>query len=518
MQKLVKFKRPHGLMAAALLSLPGMVFAGGGLEDQCERRTNDTAQELRECVTVDGIKKHLLKLQAIANDNNNNRASGTAGFEASLDYVAKKLSAAGYIVKKQQFDFDFYQEISSQVKLTAPSVINYQKETDYLVFTYSGSGNISGIVRPVGGIIIPATPEPSSASGCTADDFAGFPAGSIALIQRGGCGFGEKVANAKAAGASAVIIFNEGQEGRTDATDGTLIEPSDIPAISVSYAIGANLYQTSNPVVQVNVNTTNEKRKTTNLIAETPTGNPNSVIMVGAHLDSVLTGPGINDNGSGASALLEVALQMKGIKPVNKLRLVWWGAEENGTLGSLYYVDDLKAKNKLDEIVIYLNFDMLGSPNHILNVFDAQPNIAEYPDSMVKKMTVATKLFENYFKSVGEPFEPRDGDPAFFDRGDHANFAWEGVPIGGLDLGADDIKTAEQVKRFGGTAGIFADPCYHKACDTINNVNIPLTARMADAMATVVIAYAFDSTPNPKIEKWKHKHKWNKHCGPRWRN
>jgi Zn-dependent M28 family amino/carboxypeptidase len=319
----------------------------------------------------------------------------------------------------------------------------------------------------------------------------GFTSGNIALIQRGTCPFATKVLNAKTAGASAVIIFNEGQIGRQEAIDTTLGNPLNIPVIGTSYQVGVELFQLVNPMAHLSINAINDPRVTSNLIAETSSGRMRSVIMLGAHLDSV-SNAGINDNGSGVASLLEIALQMKAMKPLNKIRFAFWGAEESGTKGSEYYVLNQIQKGRLNDIEIYLNFDMVGSPNHILDIHDASPNIGGYSKSIVTNMTTATKLFENYFTSMNEPFEARNGDPNFFDRGDHANFAAVGIPIGGLDLGADDIKTPEQVVMFGGTAGIFADPCYHKSCDDINNVNIPLTARMADAIATVLATYAFD--------------------------
>ena len=73
-----------------------------------------------------------------------------------------------------------------------------------------------------------------------------------------------------------------------------------------------------------------------NLIAESKAGRPDNVVVVGAHLDSVDTGPGIQDNGSGTAALLEVAQQMANVQPSNKVRFALWGADEAGLVGSTY--------------------------------------------------------------------------------------------------------------------------------------------------------------------------------------
>ena len=102
------------------------------------------------------------------------------------------------------------------------------------------------------------------------------------------------------------------------------------------------------------------------MIAEKAGTNTDNVVMAGAHLDSVDAGPGINDNGSGSAALLETALQMAKVKPVNTVRFAWWAAEEAGLLGSAAYVDGLSQAEK-DKIALYMNYDMVGSPNGILD-------------------------------------------------------------------------------------------------------------------------------------------------------
>ena len=101
-----------------------------------------------------------------------------------------------------------------------------------------------------------------------------------------------------------------------------------------------------------------------NVIADWPGGDPNQVLMAGAHLDSVTAGPGINDDGSGTAALLEVAktISATGFAPDKHLRFAWFGAEELGLRGSQFYVNNLPAAERA-KIKGYLNFDMTGSPN-----------------------------------------------------------------------------------------------------------------------------------------------------------
>jgi Zn-dependent M28 family amino/carboxypeptidase len=253
--------------------------------------------------------------------------------------------------------------------------------------TFSGSGDVTAPIQPVD-VTVPASPTPSSTSGCDEADWAGFTAGNIALLQRGTCTFGAKFDNARAHGASAVVIFNEGQPGRQDTVLGTLGPPRrDAPAIGTSYEVGRELVQMyrdgQNPVVHVFTQTVGEQRSSSNVIAEAKTGNPNEVVMAGAHLDSVFAGPGINDNGTGSANLLEVALTAakklgltgKGddddAAPCcrQRIRFAWWGAEEQGLIGSRYYTNSLTPAQR-EQIDVYLNYDMNGSPNFLRFVGD----------------------------------------------------------------------------------------------------------------------------------------------------
>jgi Zn-dependent M28 family amino/carboxypeptidase len=207
---------------------------------------------------------------------------------------------------------------------------------------YSGSGDVEATVQATNDIVIPPGPEPSTSnSGCETDDFTGFVPGNIALIQRGTCFFIDKVLNAQAAGASAVIIFNEGQPGRTDGSGGTLGEPVNIPVIFTTFAIGEDFYNSiqggHTVTARVAVTALSEVRTTENVIGETRFGSNNHVVVVGAHLDSVLAGPGINDNGSGTATILDIAQKHWALFPRNKIRFAFWGAEESGLLGSEHY-------------------------------------------------------------------------------------------------------------------------------------------------------------------------------------
>ena len=214
----------------------------------------------------------------------------------------------------------------------------------------------------------------TSTSGCEPEDFTGFPAGNIALLQRGGCTFEIKAENAAAAGVAGIVIFNQGDTADAarqgiPAVTLTANNTSGIPVIGIPYALGETLAGTTDLEMRVFANTLREIRPTYNVLAETRRGDDSNVVMVGAHLDSVFEGPGINDNGSGSAAILEVALQMQKVRPTNTVRFAWWGAEESGLIGSDLYVNGLTAEERAD-IALYLNFDMIGSPNYVRFVYD----------------------------------------------------------------------------------------------------------------------------------------------------
>jgi Zn-dependent M28 family amino/carboxypeptidase len=466
-------------MALALAASAGYVW---GADD-----VNSVA--LRQAVTLEGVRSHQAILQSIADSNNGDRTSGSRGFEASAAYVKSTLVAAGYSVTVQPFEFLFFQElIKATFTQTAPGAINYVYETDFAIMDHSGSGDITGFVQQVNDNVFPPTATPTSTAGCEAADFNGFVLGSIALIQRGSCSFAQKIANAAKAGAAAAIIFNEGNPGdleRTDLFFGSLEAPAAIPAVSVSFALGSLLADTAGLQVHIATNTFSEIRNTANFIADTPGGRSDRVVVVGAHLDSVPGGAGINDNGSGAAGILEIAVQMAKlkIKPVNKVRFAFWGAEEFGCLGSTHYVS-LLSKKQIKRIALNLNFDMIGSPNFGRFVYDGDGSDTGTagPNGSAKIESVFNKYFAEQKLAVkAAPFNGRS---------DYGPFIDAGIPAGGLFTGAEDIKTAEEAALFGGTAGEAFDSCYHQACDTYANNNDEVLDQMSDAAADAVLQFA----------------------------
>jgi aminopeptidase Y len=209
--------------------------------------------------------------------------------------------------------------------------------------------------------------------------------------------------------------------------------------------------------------------------------------MAGAHLDSFPSSPGINDNGSGAAAILEIAVQMQKVKPRNKLRFALWTAEVQGREGSAYYVSQLSPAEQ-DRIALYLNFDIIGSPNYGLFIYDGDNS-----DAVGGPGPGGSDDIEQTFADFFDRFNlPHRGIP-FNSPTDHLPFAAAGIPGGGLFTGADDAKTPEQVGLWGGTAGVAFDPCYREACDTYDNVSLFALDINSDAAAVAILKYAMST-------------------------
>ncbi len=447
----------------------------GGAE-ACGVRINNTIDKLLECVTIDGVRAHQAALQAIADANNGTRVSGTTGYDQSLEYVVDKLEGAGYQVSVQPFQYETFLLLSpSAVQQVAPPPAGGLAHS---VFSYSGSGDVTAPVTLLSG----ADPSP----GCDASDYAGFPAGNIALIARGSCTFQVKAQNANSAGAAAVVIYNNAAGAFT----GTLSSAFTInmPVVAVSGADGQQLAATPGLVMRVKTETFRGTATSYNVLAEIRTGNANNVIMVGAHLDAVNAGPGINDNGSGVGAVLETALHMARVKTRNNVRFAFWGAEEAGLVGSTYYVNTRSA-DELNRIALYLNFDVLGSPNHVFFVLDGDDSDGVGAGPAPAGSAEVESMFASFYTMRGLPYKGADPNGT----SDYGPFSTAGIAIGGLHSGASGIKTPEEAALWGGVAGVAYDPCYHLACDTYDNVNLFALDTNADAVAYATLSFAMNT-------------------------
>jgi Zn-dependent M28 family amino/carboxypeptidase len=478
------------VLVGAVISSTGQAVAAPS-QRACDGRTNNTYPKLLECVRLSEVRAHQAALQAIADENDGNRFSGFPGYDASVDYVVERLEAAGYDPEVQEFDYLAFEVVGpSALQQVAPNSITYVEGTDFGAITQSDPGDVTAAVTPVD---LSLGLGNTSTSGCETADWAGFPAGNIALLQRGTCTFEIKAENAAAAGAVGIVIMNQGNTAAEDrnnipAVTLTANNTSGIPVLGVTYALGVTLSQTPGLRMRVFANTLRQMLPTANVIAEKPGANEDNVVMAGAHLDSVLAGPGINDNGSGSAAILEVAEQLANTNTQNTLRFAWWGAEESGLVGSTNYVNGLSQAEK-DRIALYLNFDMVGSPNYIFMTQDADQSSFTAPVPVPPGSVQIEDLFESFYTLRGEPYD----DAAFDGRSDYQAFIVNGIPAGGLFTGAEVPKTAEQQAIWGGTVGEQFDPCYHEACDTFANNNNHALAVNADAIAFAILTYAYST-------------------------
>jgi Zn-dependent M28 family amino/carboxypeptidase len=469
-----------GTLALAVAS-PAQAAPGAKAADPTK-----LAAKLVKAVKVDNINRHLIALQRIAETNNGIRAASTPGHVASAQYIADRLSAAGYAVRIQEFEFPFNQTLAQSASEVAPTA----RTLSPVVMQYLPN-------TPEGGITAPLTAVPGLATdatpGCEPTDFTGAYAGTIVLIQRGSCTFQQKHDNAVALGAAGVLVYNNA-EVPTDPIAGRLTDETSgrIPIAGLPRGEGESLAAdvAAGPVtVTMELRVLNETRTTRNVIAETQGGRADNVVMSGAHLDSVTAGPGINDNGSGSAVQLELALQLAEQKVTNKVRFAWWSAEEFGLLGSQYYVSQLSFEQQLD-IALYLNFDMVASPNFARFIYDGDDSDAAGSGPGPFGSAQIESVFEGYYDGLGLTHEGTDFDG----RSDYGPFIAVGIPSGGLFSGAEGRKTAAQAAAYGGTAGQPFDSCYHQACDNLGNLNYTSLAQSAAATAWAVGMFATDTS------------------------
>jgi aminopeptidase S len=221
-----------------------------------------------------------------------------------------------------------------------------------------------------------------------------------------------------------------------------------------------------------------------NVIAQTRTGDPSQVVMIGAHLDSVEEGPGIVDDGSGVATLLEIATQLGADPSVqNMVRFGFFGGEENGAEGSTGYVEGLSAADR-QKIKLYLNVDMVASPN---GGYFVQGGKGDDPEETgpAGSATIARVLADQLVKTgVTSP------EIIEFVGDDESAFIEAGIPVGGAENGDEDQKMRRQAKQWGGQAGEHYDRCYHQACDNLDNVNRDVLNHYLRALAGTLAHFA----------------------------
>jgi Zn-dependent M28 family amino/carboxypeptidase len=433
------------------LALPPAVLLGalalggclGGDDDGASGTTSSaegtatTAAPPPPAITRSELNEHLAALQRIADRNDGTRAAGTPGYDRSADYVAARLEDAGWRVTRQDVPFTHWRLGEASLTVGGRELT---RDDDFQVLSYSGSGRAAGTLRQVG-------------LGCDAGDFEGLDSGEIPLAERGGCFSRVKARNAERAGARALVIQAEVESPR-GVPSATLASPGiRIPVVESSTAsLGKDA---DGDRASVSVDATSRAGRTQNVIAETPGGSADHVIMAGGHLDSVAGGPGIDDNGSGDATLIEAAEAIGRDPPGAKVRMGFWAAEELGLLGSRRYVRSLDRAER-DRIDAYINLDMVGSPNPVPDVYsDGDEELADV---------------------LREADGGHLGGTSVGGASDHTFFDLAGIPVNGLYTGSSEP----------GPGGKPRDPCYHLACDTIDNVDLPILLRMAKTTAAAL--------------------------------
>ncbi|KAK3899164.1 peptidase-like protein [Staphylotrichum tortipilum] len=398
-----------------------------------------TADKLEADIKTEELQNVLWNLNQIALTHGGNRAFGEPGFKASVDFVLERAQTRFH----DQFD-TFLQPFNHTYEKTRQIKVNGPAGEDVVVV----SPQYNPATPLPGGVIAALVDTPvddERGSGCFADQWEGVDAtGKLALVKRGVCAVADKLKLAKAHGALGVIVYNQNPGNAIVVPTlgaeniGQLIPVGIIP-LEVGQAWKTRVAAGESVKVTLLVDSIFETRETWNIIAETKQGDPDKVIMLGAHLDSVQEGAGINDDGSGSATLLELLTAVRRYNGFpHKIRFAWWGAEESGLVGSLYYTSKL-SEAEADKIKYYFNYDMIGSP------------YPEYSIATNNNSGVGPQLLEEYLVAQGRQVEFGD----FGSGSDFVGFVELGIPSTALHTGAGEPY----------------DPCYHQACDNLNNID-----------------------------------------------
>jgi Zn-dependent M28 family amino/carboxypeptidase len=475
-----KSRAPAALLAAVALAffLIGCFHRPGKPQEAAANpAAAEFANALHNKVSTDAMMAHLSKLQDIANANNGTRAVGTPGFDATVDYVVNVLRNSGFDVETPEFSARVFHAEKGSLSVGG-------KTMDAHALEYSLGTPPEGVTGPL--VAAPADDSP----GCTASDYDGLPVrGAVVLVNRGNCPFGQKEDVAAQRGAAAMVVVDNVDEEQMGGTLGANTDVK-IPVVSVTKSSGTELRGKTGPAT-VKLNASIQSFKARNVIAQTKTGSATDVVMLGGHLDSVPAGPGINDDGSGIAAVLETAVQLGNSPQIhNAVRFGFWGAEELGLIGSRNYVESLNL-DALKNIALYLNFDMLASPNPGYFTYDGDQSlplkdrgrpVVPEGSAGIERTLVA------YLKSAGKTAQ----DTSFDGRSDYDGFTLAGIPAGGLFSGAEGKMSEDQAKLWGGKANEPFDPNYHKAGDTLEHIDRTSLGIQGDGVAYAVGLYAQD--------------------------
>ena len=427
-------------------------------------------------ITEDGLRSRLEELAAATENSEQFRATGSAGYDRAAAYVERELGAAGWTVSSDEYDaVTFVDEGGSSLEVGARSY----GDDDVKPLIFAPAGDVTGPVVPVGW---PPQAGGGAAVGCDTADYGDLPSDAVVVVGPGGCLRRDKVVAAQQAGAAALVTSSPGLPAGVVLRP-TLIRPGglEIPAAWVSSDVASALAAAADSESTAHLVTRARTglAPTRSVIAELPGSEDGSVVMLGAHLDSVIDGPGINDNGSGVAALLEIARALGGSRPEATVRMAFWSGEELGLHGSTRYTESLTDEQKR-AILVYANVDMIASPNGYAGVYD-EPSAPE-------GSSTAGELLSTAVAEAG-------GTPVGVDLhngSDHYGFAAAGVPTTGVFSGAGEPVTEAQASASGATAGEPADACYHQPCDDLENADLALARVLAAGLAGFTAQVADD--------------------------
>lgn len=437
--------------------------------------TAEPPHDIASKVTVDGMYTHLRKLQEIADGNRGNRAEGTPGFDATVDYVAKVLREKGFDVATPEFD-RLERTEGGNPTLTVSGRGYHVDQASLLVPTPPGGLNA-------------ITLRPQKAPGCAAADYGAVAVkGAIAVVDDTGCSVGDKQNAALAKGAVGLLVVSAPGAGGSPTG---LFAPGyyqqlTIPVGIVDKDVDAALRRTNAPV-RLLLDSKPVMAKTRNVVAQTKTGDTKNIVVAGTHLESTPRSPGINDNGSGVAALLETAAAL-GAQPqiANAVRFVFWGSEAEG---STKYVRGLGG-DQLDDIAIYLSADMLGSPNAGYFTYDGDQSGQPNPDIPPRTVPAGSAGVERTLAGYLNLGGVRPADMPLSRTVDYSAFLAAGVPVGGLTTGSSQRKTEVQARLWGGQPGVAFDPNFQTPRDNVDNIDRDALSVMGQALAFAVATYA----------------------------
>lgn len=282
------------------------------------------------------------------------RIGGTASERTAADYLAGVLDDLGYRTTLQPFAVadKFLGQLSSRPRL--PKDLNWQVGAS------------------------PHAALDTSVTGGVVDVGAGAPAnypedvtGKVVLVDYVAAEREALVATAVARGAAAVVFLPADlvEPRRASAfaptLPGSATQPVAIPVVGVAQVQKHRLRERLGAGRFTLTVTTSAHRGLTshNVLAErAPRRDPGTgpVVMVSAHYDTVIGAPGANDDGSGTVLCLELARALCSLPTEATVRFGLWGSEEQGLIGSRYYVAQLPQAER-DRIVAVFQNDMVAT-------------------------------------------------------------------------------------------------------------------------------------------------------------